>query len=140
MSKEVTKKPRGHNLAGRPAGAKNKTTLFKEAMKEGFEKALERDAMKVFKATVQCALGAPSRNEKGELLKDENGEQLYLNGSDACKKMILDRVVPTSKAVDPNANIQLGRQGVTIHIAKLVAETGNPDEVVINDAEYEEVE
>ena len=39
-STEIEKKPQGHNLTGRPKGVKNKTTLFKEAMKEGFEQKL----------------------------------------------------------------------------------------------------
>ena len=50
-------------------------------------------------------------------------------------KMILDRAIPVSKAVDINAT-DIGKTGgITIHIEKLIAETGNPDEVLIEDGE-----
>ena len=97
--------------AGRPKGAKNKTTLFKEAMKEGFEQKLMSEGFKVFDAVIEKA-------KEGDM---------------TAAKMILDRIVPVTKAVDINAS-DIGKTGgITIHIEKLVAETGNPDEVVIED-------
>ena len=111
--------------AGRPKGAKNKTTLFKEAMKEGFEKKLVEHGEKVFDAVVEKAIGTPKRDEYGHLMKDpETGEQLREPADMTAAKMIMDRIVPVSKAVDINAN-DLGKTGgVTIHIEKLVADTG----------------
>lgn len=113
-SKVITEtKPQGHNLNGRPKGVKNKTTLFKEAMKQGFEDKLMSEGFKVFDAVI-------ARAKEGDM---------------TAAKMILDRVVPVSKAVDINAT-DIGKTGgITIHIEKLIAETGNPDEVLIEDGE-----
>ena len=79
--KEI-KKTRGHNLSGRPKGVKNKTTLFKEAMREGFENLLEKEGKKVFLAVVEKA-------------KD---------GDMTAAKLILDRIVPV-------ADVQKGNSG-----------------------------
>lgn len=97
--------------AGRPKGAKNKSTLFKEAMKEGFEDKLMKDGFKVFDAVVAKAV----------------------EGDMTAAKMILDRVVPVTKAVDLNASDLSRKGGITINIEKLMANTGNPDEVLIED-------
>lgn len=103
---EVTKKARGHNLKGRQVGAKNKTTLVKEAIKGDWEGLMQTKAKKVFEAVVEKAL----------------------KGDTSCMKMILDRAVPVSKAVDINAS-DIGKTGgITIHIEKLVAETGDVGE------------
>ena len=74
MAKEVKRTESGSiaGVGGRPPGAKNKTTLFKEAMREGFEELLERDGKKVFKAVVDKAL----------------------DGDMTAAKLILDRIVP----------------------------------------------
>ena len=69
---------RGHNLKGRPKGAVNKTTLFKQVMQEGFEKELQRDFKKVLRTVIDKAI----------------------DGDMTAAKMLLDRVVPTSKAID----------------------------------------
>lgn len=103
--------------AGRPKGAKNKTTLFKEAMKEGFEAKLMKEGYAVFDAVVNKA-------KEGDM---------------TAAKMILDRVVPVTKAIDVNALDSNSVKGITINIEKLVAETGNPEKVEIQDADYEEV-
>ena len=95
-------KPQGHNLTGRPKGVKNKSTLFKEAMKQGFEDKLIKDGFKVFDAVVSKAI----------------------EGDMTAAKMILDRVVPVSKAVDINASSLDAKGGITIHIEKLIADTG----------------
>ena len=65
---------------GRPPGAKNKTTIFKEVMREGFEKKLLTDGMKVVNAVVAKAL----------------------DGDMTAAKLLLDRILPTSKAIDLN--------------------------------------
>ena len=74
--KELTPREKSNsNLkAGRPKGAKNKTTLFKEAMKEGFENLLETEGKKVFEAVVSKA-------------KD---------GDMTAAKLILDRIIPVA--------------------------------------------
>lgn len=63
---------------GRPKGAKNKTTLFKEAMRGGFEKLLMEKGEKVFNAVVDRAIA----------------------GDMAAAKLVLDRILPTTKAID----------------------------------------
>ena len=85
------KKPVGHNLKGRPKGAKNKTTLFKEVMKEGFEEALTKDFKAVIKVVIDKAKG----------------------GDMSAAKMLMDRVVPVSKAADLD---DLASKGVSISI------------------------
>jgi hypothetical protein len=72
------KKKRGANLKGRPKGVLNKTTLFKQVMQEGFEVALEKDFKKVLRTVIDKAI----------------------DGDMVAAKMLLDRVVPTSKAID----------------------------------------
>ena len=104
----VKKKKQGHNLKGRPKGIKNKTTLFKEVMKNGFEEELEKEFHAVLRAVI-------SKAKEGDM---------------SAAKMLIDRAVPATKAVDINAN-DLGKTGgVTIHIEKLVAETGRTGETI----------
>tara|TARA_R110000823_G_scaffold201784_2_gene332682 strand:+ start:9050 stop:9496 length:447 start_codon:yes stop_codon:yes gene_type:complete len=63
---------------GRPKGAKNNTTIFKEVIREGFEKQLLKDGMKVVEAVVKKAL----------------------DGDMTAAKLLLDRILPTTKAID----------------------------------------
>ena len=97
-------KPRGHNLTGRPKGVKNKTTLFKEAMREGFEELLERDGKKVFKAVVDKAL----------------------DGDMTAAKLILDRIVPVvdidKSNVKDKFNISINVSGMEPKIEVIDAE------------------
>ena len=119
-STELTdgRKKNGSNLNGRPKGVKNKLTLLKEAINSDWEDIARRDARAVFEVLAEKA-------------KD---------GDTACIKMFLDRAVPVTKAVDINAT-DIGKTGgITIHIEKLIAETGNPDEVLIEDAEFTEAD
>lgn len=114
------KKPRGHNLTGRPKGVKNKTTLFKEAMKEGFENLLEKEAKKVFEAVVSEAK----------------------NGNMVAAKMILDRVVPVAKSIDISAG-DTAKGGIVINIESLTASIGKADEgevIDIEEAEFTEAD
>ena len=111
----VTKKPVGHNLKGRPKGAKNKATLFKEVMKEGFEKALVKDFEKVVKVVIEKAVG----------------------GDMSAAKMLLDRIVPVSKAVDLDS---LGDKGVNISISIGKMDEDPYGEKAAIEAEFTEVE
>lgn len=114
-SSDVTVKPkRGHNLKGRPPGAKNKTTLFKEVMQEGFEESMEKDFAKVIKVVI---------------------DQAKLGDMKAAK-MLFDRVIPVSKAVDLE---NLGKKGISISINVGAMDETNPHGLVI-DGDCEVVE
>lgn len=133
--KEIVKKKQGHNLHGRPKGVKNKTTLFKEAMQEGFEKRLQEDGLKVFNAVVQKAIGPPSKDKDGEPILDEQGNQMYIDGDSTAQKMLMDRLIPVAdvtKSQDSSKfNISINVQGMSANI------TEASDEPL--DVEYEEV-
>lgn len=92
---------------GRPPGSLNKTTLFKEAMREGFENKLEKDGMRVFDAVVQKAI----------------------EGDMAAAKMIMDRVVP----VQEQSSGVKGAGNIVINVSGMEAKIGvmEPDEKVI---------
>lgn len=115
-------------VGGRPPGSKNKTTLFKEAMRQGFEEVLEKEGLKVFLATCQRAVGTPVRNGDGELLKDENGNQVYEGGSDSASKIIMDRIVPVA---DVDKLHGKEKYSININVSGLKAE------VEVMDGEYE---
>ena len=111
------KKARGHNLNGRKPGAKNKTTLVKEAIKGDWDKLMQTKAKKVFEAVVEKAL----------------------EGDTSCMKMILDRAVPTTKAVDVNAADLKAGMGITINIDQLISSSREPETLDnIEDAEIVE--
>lgn len=101
-------KKRGYNLKGRPPGAKNKTTLFKEIMQEGFEKKMAKD----FKKVVQVVIA-----------------QAKLGDMKAAK-MLFDRVIPVSKAVDLE---NLGKRGISITINVGEMDEDNPHGIVLKD-------
>lgn len=63
---------------GRPPGSKNSTTIFKEAIKQGFEETLQKDFQAVLNAVVKEA-------KKGNM---------------QAAKILLDRAVPVTKAVE----------------------------------------
>jgi len=111
---ELARQPRGHNLKGRPKGAKNKTTLFKEIMQEGFEKKMETDFKKVIQVVIDQAK----------------------NGDMKAAKMLFDRVIPVSKAVDLE---NLGKKGISISINVGDMDESNPHGIVI-DGDCEVVE
>jgi hypothetical protein len=90
---------------GRPKGAKNKTTLVKEAVKGHWDELMVSKARDVFNKAVEMAL----------------------EGDTQCIKMIMDRAVPVSKAVDINAS-DIGKTGgITIVIEQLVTEPKKGD-------------
>ena len=99
---------------GRPKGAKNKTTLVKEAIKGHWDELMITKARAVFDKTVELAL----------------------EGDTQCIKMIMDRAVPVSKAVDITASDIGQTGGITIVIEEIVTEKkGNviEDGVVIDE-------
>ena len=101
---------------GRKPGSKNKTTLFKEAMRDGFEELLQKDGKRVFKAVVDKALG----------------------GDMTAAKLILDRIVPVvdldKSSVKDKFNISINVSGMEPKIEVMDA---SADAV---DADFEEVD
>ena len=83
--------------AGRPKGAKNKTTLFKEAMRNGFESLLETEGEKVFRAVVDKAL----------------------DGDMTAAKLIMDRVMPVADVTGAKAS---GNMQVVINVDSMTTE------------------
>jgi len=117
MSKKDLRVNNGKNLSGRPKGVRNKSTLVKEALRGQFEDLLHTEGEKVFMAVVEKA-------------KD---------GDMTAAKLLLDRILPVTKAVDINAG-EVAKGGITINIESLSANISEPDSqpIDITDAEYEE--
>ena len=93
-AREVSNK----NLSpGRPKGAKNKTTLFKEAMRNGFESLLETEGEKVFRAVVDKAL----------------------EGDMTAAKLIMDRIMPVQDVTGAKAS---GNMQVVINVDSMTAQ------------------
>ena len=107
IANEVAKRPRG-----RPPGAKNKATLFKELMTGRFEEKAIQDIERVYAVLFEEAHG----------------------GNMKAIKMVLDRVVPVTKAVDMEAV----KGGISVSVFVGSMEEAREAEV-IEDAEYEEV-
>ena len=78
MAKHLFPKGTSGNRKGRPKGAKNKTTIFKEVIREGFEERLLVEGMNVLDAVI-------SKAKEGDM---------------TAAKLLLDRILPTSKAID----------------------------------------
>jgi len=97
---------------GRPPGAKNKDTIFKELMTGNFQSRAIKDIEKVYSVLFE---------------KAHNGDMKAI-------KLVLDRVVPVTKAVD--ANQIKGGVTVSINVGSLEAAQA----ITIEDAEYEEVD
>lgn len=128
-SKEIKDLPPGLGLAptkqenapkspakrGRPKGAKNKDTLFKELMSGQFQEIAEVNIRKTF-----------------EVLFEEAHE-----GNMQAIKMVLDRVVPVTKAVDL-ADMEKKGLTISINVGNLEDTTVVAEEVV--EAEFEEIE
>ena len=101
-------KKRGHNLKGRPKGVKNKTTLFKEAIRDGFEERLLKDGMKVVDAVVAKAV----------------------DGDMTAAKLLLDRILPTSKAIDLNDLEKSKGLSISINVGNMEAKEPLEAEVI----------
>jgi hypothetical protein len=102
---------------GRPPGAKNKTTLFRELMQGKFEQIAEKNIKKTFDVLFE---------------KAHEGDMQAI-------KLVLDRVIPASKAVDPSEASKKGGLTLNISIGEL-EKTPLVTGEVIEDAEFEEVE
>jgi len=102
---------------GRPPGSKNKTTLFKELMRSDFQDIAEQNIKKTFSVLFE---------------KAHEGDMQAI-------KLIMDRVVPASKAIDMD---ELGKKGglvINVNIGELEDSPLVTGEV-IEDAEYTEVD
>lgn len=95
---------------GRKKGAKSETTIFKDQMIETFEKEVKLKFSKIMKTVVDAAV----------------------DGNMKSAEIILSRVVPVNKAVDPDTH--KGAFSVNINIGNLVAPEiiplEKPDDVV----------
>ena len=98
---------------GRPPGAKNKDTLFKELMTGQFQSKAIEDIEKVYHVLFK---------------KAHEGDMKAI-------KMVLDRVVPVQKAADGT----ISKGGITVSISVGSMEEAQAAEI-IEDAEYEVVE
>lgn len=106
----------GKNLHGRPKGVKNKTTLLKEVMAQGFDVAVKRDFKKIVSAVITKAI----------------------DGDLTAAKLILDRVVPVSKAIDSETRGKKDGMTVTINVGSLeaaikIVNEEEPDMTLISD-------
>lgn len=108
-TKVPAKGRRGHNLKGRLPGVKNKSTILKEVLRNGFEKQIQKD----FKAVVGAVID-----------KAKDGDM-------TAAKLILDRVVPVSKAVDLE-DVKKGGLQININVGSL-----EEDLKVVNEPEDE---
>lgn len=99
---------------GRPKGAKNKDTVFKELMSNKFQGIAEKEIQKTFKILFE---------------KAHEGDMKAI-------KLIMDRVVPMTKSVDLD---DLDKKGLTINISVGNMEDSPINGEVIEDAQYEEV-
>ncbi len=108
---EKADKPLVARGRGRPPGAKNKDTLFKELMTTKFQDIATKDVEKTIEVLFEKAKG----------------------GDMKAIKLVLDRVVPVTKAVDL---ADMEKKGLVVNIS-----IGNLEESgqVIEDVEYAEV-
>lgn len=79
------------NKGGRPKGSKNKDTLFKELMTQDFQQVAKKDILAVYRVLFD---------------KAKNGDMKAI-------KLVLDRVVPVTKAIDLE---ELETGGIQINI------------------------
>lgn len=84
---------------GRPAGVKNKTTIFKEVMKHGFEKKMEEDFARVLNTVVELAVG----------------------GDMKAAKLLFDRVLPKDQGISLGEGS--GKAQINIVIGRLEDQT-----------------
>lgn len=93
-------------MKGRPKGSKNSSTILKEALNQGFEKALKKDFEKVVNAVIKEAVG----------------------GNMQAAKLIFDRAIPAKKAVEVDHK-NAGPGQIVINVERL--EAPKPDAKVI---------
>lgn len=102
---------------GRPKGAKNKSTLLREALNQQFEDNLQEHFQTVLNAVVKEAA----------------------NGNMVAAKMILDRIIPVHKAADFKKTSSGGTE-IIINVGSLEGQSITIDADSIEDAEFEEEE
>jgi hypothetical protein len=100
---------------GRPKGAKNKDTLFKELMTGKFQDIAVEHVEKTIAVLFQ---------------KAHQGDMKAI-------KLIMDRVVPVTKAVDL---ADMEKKGLTINISVGSMEDAQAEGAIIEDADYTEVD
>jgi len=101
-------------LMGRPKGSKNKDTLFKELMTGQFQDIAVINVEKTIAVLFEKAHG----------------------GDMKAIKLIMDRVVPVTKAVDL---ADMEKKGLTINISVGSMEEAQAEGEIIEDADFEEV-
>lgn len=101
------------NKGGRPKGSKNKDTIFKEMMSTKFQNVAKSDIQKVYKILFE-------RAQEGDM---------------KAIKLILDRVVPVTKAVDL-AELEKGGLQINIQVGDMKNPYAEADAI---DADYVEV-
>lgn len=110
IDNEVQRTEKGSlkGIGGRPPGAKNKTTLFKEAMRDGFEEKLMTDGKKVFDACVAKAI----------------------EGDTTAMKIIMDRIIPVADVTGNNGS---GKTSVVINVQGMETNIDVIDGEVVED-------
>lgn len=114
MTKE-TKTLSNLNRSGRAKGSKNKSTLLRETLKNGFEAELEKDFIRVVRAVIEKAV----------------------DGDMTAAKLILDRAVPVTDSKNTKP-LQLGEGGLVINIEQLVTQPQG-QMIEASEADYEDV-
>ena len=102
-------------IMGRPKGAKNKDTLFKELMTGEFQDTARDKVKKTFEVLFE---------------KAHEGDMKAI-------KLIMDRIVPVTKAVDL---ADMEKKGLTINISVGSMEESMVAGEIIEEAEWEEEE
>jgi len=115
--KDVVPKPsdvpkkRGHNLKGRIKGVKNKSTIFKEVMRDGFEARMKKDFKKVVDVVLDKAM----------------------EGDMVAAKMLFDRVIPQTKSIDLDDLEKSKGLSINISIGSLEDDLVVVDENVVSE-------
>lgn len=107
------------NREGRQVGSKNKSTILREVLKNGFESEMEKDFLAVVRAVVKEA-------------KD---------GDMVAAKLLFERILPVQDN-SKGAKISLGEGGLTIVIERLEAapsQSRTIDVSPIEEGDYEEI-
>lgn len=102
---------------GRPKGAKNKLTLLREAVINKAEEMVLNDWEEVVNTTLELAK----------------------QGDTQCLKILWDRVIPSKRAIDENADRDK-KPVVQINISGLQVRSVMGEDIEVTDADYEEVE
>lgn len=100
------------NPAGRPAGTKNKATIFKEIVKSQFEEQITEHLPAIIEAVARKAA----------------------EGDVAAAKLVFDKIIPNAKAVDLEKN---GIKGTGINIIINAAEPPTMEATIIEGETYE---